>query len=348
MTDMKACILSISGETLTDDEIAFLKDANPWGLILMGRSIKTKTQVKALTQDIWATLGRGCLIFTDQEGGRVRRMRPPEWPEFPAAFTFLSLYRQSEELGLEAAWLSHRLMAHEMREIGIYADCAPDLDLRIPGAHEVVGDRAFGETPEQVIALARAALNGLHDGGVAGVIKHMPGHGRAMVDTHKALPIVEASEDELATDFAAFVGLKDAEMGMTAHIAYTAYDADNAGTISSTIIGKIIRDKIGFDGLLMTDDLGMDALGGSLGSRASMAIEAGCDIALHCAGFKPDAETILKEMIEIADIAPTLSGKSLARAEGAEQAATSLQPFDIEAGWERLEELLAKTRMAGV
>ncbi|WP_018996712.1 beta-N-acetylhexosaminidase [Hirschia maritima] len=342
MNAPKACILSVSGPELRDEEAVFLAQNNPWGIILMGRSIKTKNQVRALVDSIWSALGRPCLIFVDQEGGRVRRLRPPEWPDFPAAKVYSDLYKKSPELGEEAAWLGHRLMAAELQPLGIYADCAPNLDLSHPGAHDIVGDRAFGDTARQVSALGAAAIKGLMDGGVASVIKHIPGHGRAKQDSHEALPVVDASAQELEQDFSPFSALSDAPMAMTAHIAYQAYDAENAATVSRKIIRDVIRNRIGFDGLLMGDDLGMKALGGTLESRARASFEAGCDIALNCSGFQKDPEIILSEMRQVAGASPRLSGRAAERAKFAEDATLHRKPFDIEAGRFRFEELLAK------
>jgi beta-N-acetylhexosaminidase len=347
MTESRACILSISGAKLTRGEVRLLSDVNPWGMILMGRSCETPEQVRALTQDIWSTLGREALIFTDQEGGRVRRLRPPVWPDFVAPGRYDALYRKDPEAGREAVWLHHRLMAAELEPVGIRADCAPVLDLRHPGMHAIVGDRSFGESPEQVAILGRAALDGLRDGGVAGVIKHMPGHGRAEVDSHDSLPIVRAKRDELAMDIAPFKALHDAPMGMTAHLAYTAFDGERAGTVSEAIIGGVIRGQIGFDGLLMTDDLGMKALGNTLADKASRAHRAGCDIALHCSGFLKDPDAILAEMQEVADASPTLTGESLRRARAAEAATRHKREFDKAAGWEKLQKLLSRVPPSG-
>jgi len=342
---MKAAILSLSGPEILPGEAALLAAHQPWGVILMGRSCKGRDQVRDLVARIHDTLGRPALIFIDQEGGRVARLRPPEWPRFPAARAYGALYDQSPEAGLEAAWLGHRLIAHELAALGIHADCAPVADLTLAGAHEIIGDRAFGGDPESVGALARAALEGLAAGGVAGVLKHIPGHGRARADSHLELPRVAASEDELAADFAAFAAVREAPMAMTAHIAYDSIDADAAATHSKTLIRDVIRGRIGFDGLLMTDDLGMDALEGTLADRAVRSIAAGCDMLLHCSGFLTSAEAILREMTEVAEAAPELSGPALERARRAEAAAGNVQPFDADAGWARLRELLPASHL---
>jgi beta-N-acetylhexosaminidase len=341
MSEARACILSVSGPELTLDERRLLAEANPFGVILMGRSCVNPAQVRALTQDIWDAMGRMALIFIDQEGGRVRRLRPPNWPDFPAAGVFAELYERDPAAGVEAAWLGHRLIAAELEPIGIHADCAPVGDLRHAGAHSIVGDRSFGASPEQVAALANAALEGLAAGGVAGVIKHLPGHGRAEVDSHESMPRVRVSREDLEADIAAFRPLKHASMAMTAHIAYSALDADACATHSEKVIRETIRGDIGFDGLLMTDDLGMNALGGRLGDRAARAIAAGCDVALHCSGFIKGPAEILSEMTEIAASVPLLSGDALRRAREAEGSARKVEAFDREQGWERFRRLLS-------
>lgn len=337
---MRACILSVSASELMPEEAALLRDQQPWGVILMGRSCISRSQVRDLVESIWAAIGRECLVFTDQEGGRVARLKAPEWPRFPAAAAYGRLYARHRSAGLEACRLGHRLMAHELAPLGIRADCAPVLEVPMQGAHEVIGDRAFGNAPDQVISLGRAAMEGLAAGGVAPVIKHMPGHGRAEVDSHERLPRVTVSESDLADDFAPFQALNDAPMAMTAHITYDSIDAGRPATLSKTLISSVIRGRIGFEGLLMSDDLGMQALGGSLAERARSALAAGCDIALHCAGFRTDASVILAEMREIAEASAELDGQALARAQRAEAAVEPPDDFDAEAGWARLRVLM--------
>ena len=347
MANPRACILSVSGTKLTEGERKLFSEANPWGVILMGRSCESKEQVRALTQDIWSVLGREALIFIDQEGGRVRRLKPPVWPDFPAAGKYAELWKKDREAAVDAVWLHHRLMAAELEPLGIRADCAPVVDLRHPGKHDIVGDRSFGDNPDQVAILASAALDGLEAGGVAGVIKHMPGHGRAEVDSHESMPIVRDSREELLADIAPFKSVNDAPMGMTAHLAFTAFDGERAATHSEVIIGTVIRGQIGFDGLLMTDDLGMKALGGTLAERASKGIIAGCDIALHCSGFLKDPNAILAEMSEVSGAVPELSGDALRRAKNAEKATLNKEPFDRDAGWDKLHKLLSRTSPSG-
>lgn len=335
-----ASILTVSGPEMTRDERDFLADARPWGLILMGRSLKTRGQVRTLVEDIWTAVGRECLIFIDQEGGRVARLKAPEWPVFPRGAQYGALYAQDPAGACEAIYLAHRLMAHELREIGIHADCAPVLDLPVSGAHDVIGDRALAGTPDTIALLGREALRGLADGGVAGVIKHIPGHGRARSDSHLELPHVDAPLEALQEDFAPFAALSDAPMAMTAHIAYDAIAPGEAATLSKTVIEDIIRTRIGFDGLLMTDDLEMKALGGTLRERVDGAVAAGCDVMLLALGFLKDPAEILSVMRETVADTPDLSGKALQRAMVADAAAATPQPFDAPEARARLDTLI--------
>ncbi|MEO0467411.1 MAG: glycoside hydrolase family 3 N-terminal domain-containing protein [Pseudomonadota bacterium] len=340
MVQPLACILSVSGPVLTQDEAKFLGETDPWGVIMMGRSCDTPPQVRALVESIWSATGRETLIFIDQEGGRVARLRPPEWPAFPAAAAYGELYARDRERGAEACWLGHRLLSHMLYDLGIRADCAPVLDVRQPSASDVVGDRSFSSNADHVEKLSSAARWGLQDGAVAPVIKHVPGHGRAMVDSHKSLPVVSATLDELAVDFAPFQALRDAPMALTAHIAYDSLDPGTPATHSSRVINEVVRRRIGFEGLLMSDDLGMDALGDSLGERASKALAAGCDVALHCSGFVKDPGQILSEMREIANSCGPLSDVSAERAARVEAVTHRPEAFDAEWGWARFRELL--------
>lgn len=337
---MKACILSVSGPELTPGEAALFAAQKPWGVILMGRSCVSRMQVRRLVADIWTATGRETLIFIDQEGGRVARLKAPEWPLFPRGADYAALHARDAALGLESAWLGHRLIAAELASLSIHADCSPVVDLPVPGAHDVIGDRAFGTEPEPAAALARAALDGLSAGGVAGVIKHIPGHGRSVSDSHLELPRVTAGLNDLAKDFDAFQRVADAPMAMTAHIAYEAVDPGRAATVSRIMVQDIIRGRIGFDGLLMTDDLGMKALGGTLSERAEASIAAGCDVLLHCSGFLKEAGAILAEMTEVAQAAPVLSGKAEARAAAADAIAKKAQPIELAPAWKRFHELI--------
>jgi len=280
---MTPAIFGLAGHTLTADERAFFRDADPAGYILFGRNVQDRAQLRALTDELRAIHGRERLLVSiDQEGGRVARMRPPEWDAFPAGEAFAKLWQVAPASAIEAARANAEALGHDLAEVGVTVDYLPLLDVRQPGAHDVIGDRALGEEPMQVAALGRATLDGLARAGVTGCIKHMPGHGRACADSHKELPTVEASEAELETDIEPFRTLRDAPIGMTAHVRYTAWDAENPATLSPFVVNEVIRGKIGFSGLLLTDDLDMEALDGTVPERAERAIAAGCDIALNC------------------------------------------------------------------
>lgn len=339
---VSACITSVSGPVLLAEERAFLREAQPWGVILMGRSCVDRAQVQALTAEIKDALGRDALIFIDQEGGRVARLKAPEWPKFPAAGVYGVAYEKSPDAAEEACYLGHRLMGQELAELGIHADCAPCCDLRQSDTHDAIGDRSFGYSSEAVITLTEAALKGLSDAGVAGVVKHMPGQGRATMDTHYDLPSVGADADTLLQDMSVFKALSDqVPMGMTCHVIFEAFDPHLPTTISETVISETIRKRIGFDGLLMTDDLGMDALGGALADRGSKALAAGCDVLLHCSGFLKAPDAILKEMEEVAGAAGRLDGKALTRAQAAEQAVQPATEIDTEQAWARFNQLMS-------
>lgn len=337
-----ACILSVSGPVLLAEERAFLRAANPWGVILMGRSCVDRAQVKALTSEIKTALGREALIFIDQEGGRVARLKAPEWPKFPAAGVYGDLYEQAPQATEEACYLGHRLMGHELADLGIHADCAPCGDLRQANTHDAIGDRSFGYSTEAVITLTEAAIKGLKAASVAPVIKHMPGQGRATMDTHYDLPTVDADSAALLQDMSIFKALTEqTPMGMTCHVIFEAFDPHLPTTLSPTVISEAIRKRIGFEGLLMTDDLGMNALGGALADRGAKALAAGCDVLLHCSGFLTDAGEILKEMEEVADAAGALGHIALERAEAAEATIMAATEFDAEQGWARFNDLMS-------
>jgi len=308
---MTPAIFSLSGLALTADERALFRDADPAGYILFGRNIANRAQVRALTDELRALHGRErTFICIDQEGGRVTRLKPPEWLKFPPGEVFDKLYDVAPISAIEAARANAEALGLDLAEAGINVDCLPLLDVRQPGAHDVIGDRAFGSEPMRVAALGRAALDGLARAGVAGVIKHMPGHGRTHCDTHKAMPTVTAGEDELETDLAPFRALKDAAIGMTGHLLFTAWDAENPATLSPFVIEEIIRKRIGFDGLLLTDDLDMEALSGTVPERAERAVAAGCDLALYCWAN-------LGHMKDIAERLPTMRAETAARLERA-------------------------------
>jgi beta-N-acetylhexosaminidase len=305
----RAFITGCAGTVLTPDEIAFLEEAAPWGLILFRRNVESPAQVAALVAAFRATVGRpDAPVLIDQEGGRVQRLAPPHWPAYPPADVFARRAEAGDPNGAaEAARLGARLMAADLAALGITVDCVPCADLRLPEGHGIIGDRAYGATPPQVAHLARAAAEGLMSGGVLPVLKHIPGHGRARADSHESLPVVETSRAELeATDFAPFRALADLPLGMTAHVVYAAIDPGRPATTSPTVIDEIIRGHIGFDGALMSDDLSMGALAGSLAHRAEASFAAGCDLALHCNGR-------LDEMAEVASRTPLLAGEAARR-----------------------------------
>jgi beta-N-acetylhexosaminidase len=319
-----AFICGCAGTALTSDERAFIRQSRPWGLILFKRNVADPGQLRALTGSFRDLLARSdAPVLIDQEGGRVQRMGPPHWPAYPAAARFEKtgdLDRASE-----TARISARLMARDLLDVGVNVNCAPVLDVAQPGAHAVIGERAWSSDPQRVAAFGRAIAQGLTAGGVAPVIKHIPGHGRANVDSHLELPIVAASRAELeARDFAPFAALRDLPMAMTAHVVYRAIDPDRPATTSAIVVGEVIRGCIGFDGLLISDDLSMKALGGPLGERAAAAFAAGVDIALHCNGD-------LAEAREVAQNAPELADDALRRAHAAlASIAGGAEPFDAE------------------
>jgi beta-N-acetylhexosaminidase len=338
-----ACILGCAGPTLGREEAAFFRDVRPWGFILFARNIETADQTRALIAAWRAAIDdEGAPVLVDQEGGRVQRLKPPLARWRPPAARFGELYARDPEAAVEAVVLNHRLLAHELAALGFDADCAPCVDLIHAGAHALIGDRAFGADVDRVARLGRAAMEGLLAGGVAPIIKHIPGHGRATADSHYDLPVVETSAAELAqTDFAPFRALADAPMAMTAHVLYTAFDADACATISPRVIETAIRVEIGFDGLLMSDDLSMKALGGSLAERTRRSLAAGCDIVLHGNGalVGEPVRDLAAELKTIAQNAPPLSGKAAARARAARAAARRVQPFEPEAAEARLAAL---------
>lgn len=310
---MIPAIFGLGGPHLTADERAFFREADPAGYILFGRNCENPDQLRALTDDLRSIHGRDRLLVSiDQEGGRVARLRPPHWSAYPCADAFARLYDIAPASAIEAARANATAMALELSAMGVTVDYHPPLDLRVPGAHDVIGDRAFGSDPVQVAALGRAVLEGLAAGGVTGCIKHMPGHGRSDVDTHKALPTVTASAAELEADLAPFRKLNHALIGMTGHLVFTAWDPENPATLSETVIRDIIRGAIGFDGLLLTDDIDMEALGGSIPERAARAHAAGCDIILNCWAKMDDMAGICEVLPAISDAAAARLDRALA------------------------------------
>ena len=314
---MLPAILGLSGLALTDAERGLIREADPAGFILFGRNVGDPAQLRALTDSLRAISVRADLpILVDQEGGRVARLRPPHWPALPAPWRFAELYHKAPISAIEAARVNAEAMAVTLAEMGINIDCTPLLDVRQVGAHDVIGDRALGAEPMQVAALGRAVLDGLEAGGVLGVVKHMPGHGRARADSHEELPVVEASEAELAVDLAPFRALAGAPVGMAAHLLYPAWDPDLPASISPTIVADIIRGEIGFEGLLLSDDIGMGALPGPVAARAEAVIAAGCDLALHCSGAAADNEAIAGASGTIGPAATARLERALARIAG--------------------------------
>lgn len=326
----RAAIYGIAGTVLSADERAFLAEADPWGFILFARNVESPDQLARLTGDLRATVGWQAPILIDQEGGRVARMRAPHWREWPPVRD--DCRAGPDALGvLERLSLRYRLIAAELHAVGIDVNCVPLLDLPQLDAHPIIGNRALGETPDEVALRARECCEALLSGGVLPVIKHLPGHGRALHDSHEALPTVTVPRAELRHDLTPFRALRDQVLGMTAHVVYSAIDPERPATLSPAAIG-VIRDEIGFHGLLMTDDLSMKALSGPMRSRAEASLAAGCDVALHCNGD-------MAEMQAVAEAAPELAGPSADRAVRAEAARRSPEPFDIAAADARYAEL---------
>lgn len=337
MAPIGAFIAGCSGPILSTAERDFFARTNPWGLILFKRNCETPEQLKTLTTAFRAAVGRkNAPVFIDQEGGRVQRLGPPSnaWRRYPAARAYGEAFNASALTGLRAARNVGRLMAEDLIAAGITANCVPVLDVPQPDAHEIVGNRAYSDRIEAIMALARAHAAGFADGGVLSVIKHIPGHGRARADSHLELPVVDAKREELeAVDFPPFAAMADAPMAMTAHVVYTALDRTAPATLSKKVISNVIRKQIGFRGLLMTDDLSMKALSGSYGEKTERALAAGCDIVLHCNGE-------MDQMEEVAAAAGALKGKALARAKAALKMARKPQPFDRKQALKDLEAVL--------
>jgi len=321
---VSAAILGCAGLTLSPDEQAFFRDARPWGFILFKRNVDSPDQVRALVDSL-----RACVdlpdapVLIDQEGGRVQRLGPPHWRRYPPGRAYGELPANDPLLRREITRLGARLLAHDLAALGINVDCVPVLDVPQPGAHDVIGDRAYGDTPDQVAALGRAACEGLIAGGVLPVIKHIPGHGRAMADSHHDLPVVEAPYDDLdARDFAPFRVLSDMPLAMTAHVVYTAVDRRRPATTSRRAIRDVVRGACGFGGLLMSDDLSMQALSGTLTDRAKASLSAGCDVVLHCNGNMAEMQAVMAGT-------GALRGRPAARASSAlARIARTPEPFD--------------------
>lgn len=331
----KALIVGCGGGELTSDERSFLRDVRPCGLILFARNCLSREQISALTTEARDCAGAELMVLVDQEGGRVQRMGPPQWRKYPAARALAELYRTEPGKALETARSVTRLMAADLVEVGIDVDCAPVLDVPAPGAHEIIGDRAYGQTADEIIALGRVIADAFLQGGVLPVIKHIPGHGRARADSHKDLPLIDAPVDSLQEiDFKPFAALNDLPLGMTAHVVLKSLDEDAPASVSAFIIEQVIRRDIGFDGLLMCDDLDMAALSGTLPERARAVISAGCDVVLHCSG-------VIEDMVKVAAATPELNGKALRRFEAARGCLGPPAPFDEERALALLDELQA-------
>ncbi|MGQ9371813.1 beta-N-acetylhexosaminidase [Azospirillum sp. A39] len=333
----RAIVLGCAGPALDREERAFLRDADPFGFILFRRNCETPDQVRALVADLREAAGRpDAPVLIDQEGGRVARLRPPHWPAHPPARAFGALAERAPAAGREAARLNGRLLAHMLLEVGVTVDCAPVCDVPVEGAHDIIGDRAFGRDPDLVAELARATAEGLMAGGVLPVIKHIPGHGRAFADSHAELPVVDAPRAELeATDFAPFRALADLPLAMVAHVVLKALDAHAPASTSAAVIGGVVRGPaIGFDGLLFSDDLSMGALSGDAGERTRAVLAAGCDVALHCNGD-------MNEMKAVAAAAPPLSDAAARRWARAAAMRGAVGPVDAVALRARMDALLA-------
>jgi beta-N-acetylhexosaminidase len=331
---MRAFITGLAGTELSASERAFFRDARPWGLILFRRNISTPEQVRQLIEEARSALGWSAPVLIDQEGGRVQRLGPPHWPAYPPGAAYGALCDRNSEMGLNAARLGARLVAADLVALGIDVDCLPIADVPVAEADAVIGDRAYGTTPRKVASVAMAIAQGLADGGVLPVLKHIPGHGRATADSHAKLPVVSASRAELdATDFAAFRPLAALPLGMTAHVVYTAIDPVAPATVSGIIVRDVIRDSIGFSGLLMSDDISMGALSGTIGERSSAAIAAGCDVVLHCNGA-------MAEMEAVAAAVPLLTGDAAQRADAALKSKSKPKPIDLAASRQEFAALM--------
>jgi beta-N-acetylhexosaminidase len=337
----RAFITGISGLELSAAERAFIRGERPWGFILFKRNIDTPDQVASLVKELREAVGVAeAPVLIDQEGGRVARLGPPHWPVYPPGAIFGALYDIDPALGFAAARLSSRLIAADLLELGITVDCLPLADVPVAGADAVIGNRAYGTEPAKVAAIARAVTEGLVQGGVLPVLKHIPGHGRATADSHFGLPTVDTSRDELnRTDFAAFQPLTDLPMAMTAHVVFSALDPAQPATTSATIINQVIRGVIGFQGLLMSDDVSMNALAGTIAERTRAIVNAGCDMVLHCNGK-------LDEMRDVARETPELTGEALARANRALASRQQPQPLDRPAARAELDALINRVGTA--
>ena len=340
----RAFITGLAGLTISANERAFLREAQPWGLIIFQRNVSSPAQVSDLIRSFRDLVGWQAPVLVDQEGGRVQRLKPPQWPAYPAGARYGELYDCAPEVGLAAARLAGHLIAADLRPLGVDVDCLPLADVPVAGGDPIIGDRAYGSEPGKVAAIAAAIAQGLTAGGVLPVLKHLPGHGRAGADSHLKLPVVDTPRATLeATDFAAFRPLAGLPLGMTAHVVFSSIDPVAQATTSVTMVREVIRGFIGFQGLLMSDDISMGALSGTLAARSQAALAAGCDVVLHCNGD-------LREMTQVASVVPELSGAALARADAALAARSAPEEFDAEAArkvfMQMVEGELPKHRMS--
>ena len=334
---VKPVIASCAGLALDDEEMALFAAERPAGLVLFQRNCDTPDQLRALTDAFRRAVDDAqAFVLIDQEGGRVARLRPPHWRAMPPAAVFGRMARHDFVHAAAALQLASAIVAHELLEVGITVNCAPVLDVPAPGAADVIGDRAFADDPDLVARLGRVAVDAMLGAGLLPVIKHMPGHGRAPLDSHHATPRIDADIESLyAVDFVPFEALADAPMAMTAHVIYEALDQDHPATVSKTVIEEAIRGHIGFEGLLLTDDIGMGALGGALGERARAALEAGCDLVLHCSG-------VFDEMRALLEAFDGIDGATRERVTRARERVAGAGPVDVESAASRLETLLAE------
>lgn len=339
MGQMRAFITGLSGKDLTASEERFLADFRPAGLIIFARNVGDAEQLKRLIASARAAAGNedDFLVLIDQEGGRVQRIRSPMAHNLPAAAAIAELYAHNPQSALDAAFSIATLAAQELASFGINMNCAPVVDVPVADAHDVIGDRAYGQEPEQIIALARAVARGLMAGGVTPVIKHIPGHGRAKADSHLELPVVDTPHDVLSkTDFVPFKALTDLPAAMTAHVVYSALDAANPASTSARVTQEVMRGEIGFDGLLMSDDLSMRALSGPMAARAAAVIAAGSDLALHCNGD-------MSEMRDVAENVPELDGQARQRLARAAAASRQAKPLETADARKLLEAMMRET-----
>src|SRR5476651_2502696 len=321
----RAFITGLAGLAISANERAFLREAAPWGLIIFKRNVSTPNQVRELVQSFRDIVGRQAPVLVDQEGGRVQRLGPPHWPAYPPGARYGELYDREKSVGLAAAKLAGHLIAADLVALGIDVDCLPIADVPVEGGDPVIGDRAYGTEPGKVAAIAQAIAQGLAAGGVLPVLKHLPGHGRAAADSHRKLPVVDTDRTTLeATDFAAFKSLSSLPLGMTAHVVFSAIDPAQPATTSATMVCEVIRGFIGFQGLLMSDDVSMGALSGTIADRSRAALKAGCDVVLHCNGD-------MQEMSAVASQAPELKGEAAKRAEAALAQRKVPEEFDVDA-----------------